>query len=108
HLGFALSTTQVASGSIFGAGAGKRLADVRWSVAGKMVIAWVLTLPSAAIVGALAGQVAGLGSAGTVIVALVALAVAIGIYLASRRQPVSADNVNDVPETAPTAATTAA
>jgi phosphate/sulfate permease len=41
HLGFALSTT-LASGSIFGAGAGKRPADVRWSVAGKMVRArWV-------------------------------------------------------------------
>ncbi|HEX4249394.1 MAG TPA: inorganic phosphate transporter [Pseudonocardia sp.] len=108
HLGFALSTTQVASGSIFGAGAGKRLADVRWSVAGKMVIAWVLTLPSAAIVGALAGEVAGLGTVGTIIVALVAIAVAAGIYIASRRDPVSANNVNDVPETTRPAVTTAA
>ena len=108
HLGFALSTTQVASGSIFGAGAGKRLADVRWSVAGKMVIAWVLTLPSAAIVGALAGQVAGLGAVGTVIVALVAIAVAIGIYVASRREPIGADNVNDVPETTERPATASA
>jgi PiT family inorganic phosphate transporter len=108
HLGFALSTTQVASGSIFGAGAGKRLADVRWSVAGKMVIAWVLTLPSAAIVGALAGEVAGLGTVGTIIVALVAIAVAAGIYIASRRDPVSASNVNDVPETTQPAVTTAA
>ena len=107
HLGFALSTTQVASGSIFGAGAGKRLADVRWSVAGKMVIAWVLTLPSAALVGALAGQVAGLGAAGTIVVALVAIAVAAGIYIASRRDPVSATNVNDVPETTQPAAASA-
>jgi len=107
HLGFALSTTQVASGSIFGAGAGKRLADVRWSVAGKMVIAWVLTLPSAALVGALAGQVAGLGAAGTIVVALVAVAVAAGIYIASRRDPVSATNVNDVPETTQPAAASA-
>ncbi|WP_028932775.1 inorganic phosphate transporter [Pseudonocardia spinosispora] len=102
HLGFALSTTQVASGSIFGAGAGRRLADVRWSVAGRMAIAWLLTLPSAAIVGALAGQVAGMGIAGTVVVALVAIAAAMGIYIASRRQPITASNVNDVPaETRP-------
>jgi inorganic phosphate transporter, PiT family len=107
HLGFALSTTQVASGSIFGAGAGKRLSDVRWSVAGKMVIAWVLTLPSAALVGALAGEVAGLGAAGTIVVALVAIAIAAGIYIASRRDPVSATNVNDVPETAQPAAASA-
>jgi PiT family inorganic phosphate transporter len=102
HLGFALSTTQVASGSIFGAGAGKRLAEVRWSVAGRMVIAWVLTLPSAALVGALAGGLADTGLAGTVIVALVAVALAAGIYVASRRQPVGAHNVNDVQATAST------
>jgi inorganic phosphate transporter, PiT family len=102
HLGFALSTTQVASGSIFGAGAGKRLAEVRWSVAGRMVIAWVLTLPSAALVGALAGGLADTGLAGTLIVALVAVALAAGIYVASRRQPVGAHNVNDVPATAST------
>jgi inorganic phosphate transporter, PiT family len=108
HLGFALSTTQVASGSIFGAGAGKRLAEVRWSVAGRMVLAWVLTLPSAAIVGALASRVVDLGPLGTVIVAVVAAAAALGIYLASRRQPVTAHNVNDVPETTGAPATASA
>ena len=40
HLGFPLSTTQVCSGSIFGAGAGRRLARVHWGVAGQMAIAW--------------------------------------------------------------------
>jgi PiT family inorganic phosphate transporter len=108
HLGFALSTTQVASGSIFGAGAGKRLAEVRWSVAGRMVIAWVLTLPSAAIVGALASRVADLGPLGTVVVAVVAAAAALGVYLASRREPVTAHNVNDVPETTGAPATASA
>ena len=55
HLGFALSTTQVATGSIFGAGAGRRLASVQWGVAGQMAVAWLLTLPAAAAVGAVAG-----------------------------------------------------
>jgi PiT family inorganic phosphate transporter len=97
HVGFALSTTHVCSGGVIGAGIGKRLAEVRWGTAGRMVIAWVLTLPAAAVVGALAGELASQGTAGTVIVALVAVIIAGGIYLASRRNPVNADNVNHVP-----------
>jgi len=97
HLGFALSTTQVATGSIFGAGAGRRLASVQWGVAGQMAIAWLLTLPAAAAVGAVAAWLASTGTVGTIIVAVVALAVGLGIYAISRRKPVTADNVNDVP-----------
>jgi PiT family inorganic phosphate transporter len=97
HLGFALSTTQVASGSICGAGAGRRLVDVRWSMAGRMVVAWVLTLPSAALVGALASGAAGEGMLGTLVVGLVAVAVALGLFIASRRRPVTARNVTEIP-----------
>lgn len=98
QLGFALSTTHVATGSIFGAGAGRRLASVRWGVAGRMAIAWVVTLPAAAAIGAVAAwTVNGGGPLGTVVVAVVGVGVACGIYVASRRRPVNADNVNDVP-----------
>jgi inorganic phosphate transporter, PiT family len=97
HLGFALSTTHVCTGSIFGASAGRQLASVRWGVAGQMALAWLLTLPSAAVVGALSAWVAGTGTFGTILVALVALAAGAGIYAASRRKPVTAENVNDVP-----------
>ncbi|QYN37048.1 inorganic phosphate transporter [Pseudonocardia sp. DSM 110487] len=97
HLGFALSTTQVATGAIFGAGAGRRLASVQWSVAGQMAVAWVLTLPAAAAVGAAAAWLASTGTVGTIIVGLVAAAIAAGIYAASRRRPITAENVNDVP-----------
>jgi inorganic phosphate transporter, PiT family len=97
HLGFALSTTQVCTGSIFGAGAGRRLASVRWGVAGQMAMAWLLTLPAAAIVGAVAAWVAATGVFGTIIVAMVLVGMAGGIYAASRRRPVTAENVNDVP-----------
>jgi inorganic phosphate transporter, PiT family len=97
HLGFALSTTQVATGAIFGAGAGRRLASVQWNVAGQMAIAWILTLPAAAAVGAASAWLASTGTVGTVIVALVAIAVGGGIYTASRRRPITAENVNDVP-----------
>jgi inorganic phosphate transporter, PiT family len=100
HLGFALSTTQVATGSIFGAGAGRRLATVQWGVAGQMAIAWILTLPAAAIVGAVSAWAASTGTIGTVLVAIVLVAAAGGIYAWSRRTPINADNVNDVPPVA--------
>lgn len=104
QLGFPLSTTQVCSGAIFGAGAGRRLAAVRWGLAGQMVIAWVLTLPSAAIMGALAGRVSQTGTAGTVVVAVGGLAIGGGVYALSRRQPVNASNVNELPAGRPEAA----
>ncbi len=52
HFGFPLSTTHVISGGVMGAGAGKRFSAVRWGVAGNIVVAWLLTLPGAALVGA--------------------------------------------------------
>ncbi|MCQ9132539.1 inorganic phosphate transporter [Streptomyces hilarionis] len=99
HLGFALSTTQVASGSILGAGLGRRLAEVRWGVAGRMVIAWLVTLPAAALAGGLAASaVTHGGNAGTTVVALVGVALAAGIVAISRRNPVHAHNVNETHE----------
>ena len=47
---------------------------------------------------------AGTGTVGTVIVFVVAVAVAGGIYAASRRKPVTAENVNDVPAPTPVGA----
>ena len=44
-MGMALSTTHVATGSILGSGVGKPGASVRWSVAGRMAVAWLITLP---------------------------------------------------------------
>jgi inorganic phosphate transporter, PiT family len=104
HLGFALSTTQVCTGSIFGAGAARRLSSVHWSVAGQVAIAWGLTLPAAAVMGAVAASVATTGVIGTIIVAIVLVGMAAGIYAASRRRPVTAENVNDVPAPQPVAA----
>ncbi len=52
HFGYPLSTTQVIAGGVMGAGAGKRLSAVRWGVAGNIVVAWLLTLPAAAAIGA--------------------------------------------------------
>ncbi|MGW1256513.1 anion permease [Streptomyces sp. NPDC002513] len=99
HLGFALSTTQVVSGGILGAGLGRRLAEVRWGIAGRMAIAWLVTFPAAALVGGVsAGVVKYGGNAGTVVIALITAAIAAFIVLASRRNPVHADNVNETHE----------
>jgi PiT family inorganic phosphate transporter len=100
HLGLPLSTTQVCTGSIFGAGAGRRLASVNWGVAGRIVLAWTFTLPSAAAVGAAASWLAATGTAGVIVVAVTGVALASGIYAASRRDAVTADNVNDLPRPA--------
>ena len=53
HLGYPLSTTHVISGGVIGAGATQRLSAVRWGVAGNIVVAWILTIPAAALVAAL-------------------------------------------------------
>ncbi|WP_317230177.1 anion permease [Clavibacter sp. MX14-G9D] len=92
HLGFALSTTQVASGSVIGSGLGRRGASVRWNTVGKIALGWLLTLPSAAIVGAVAALIASTGTVGFVIDAVVGVAVIIWIFWRSRRNAVDARN----------------
>ena len=52
-LGGPVSTTQVVSSSIMGVGAAERVSKVRWGVAGEIMMAWVLTIPSTMLAGAL-------------------------------------------------------
>jgi PiT family inorganic phosphate transporter len=68
---------------------------VHWGIAGRIALAWAFTLPSAAVVGAAASWLAATGTAGVVVVGVGGVAVAAGIYNASRRTPVTAANVND-------------
>jgi len=51
--GIPVSTTHTITGSIIGVGATQRISAVRWGVAGKIVYAWILTIPMAAAIGAL-------------------------------------------------------
>ncbi|WP_066373186.1 inorganic phosphate transporter [Herbidospora mongoliensis] len=97
HFGFPLSTTQVCTGSVIGAGLGKRLAEVRWGVAARMGVAWLITLPAAALVGAIAFGVAQLigGTLGVIVVFAAAVIFAALLYLASRKTAVTSKNVND-------------
>lgn len=101
HFGMALSTTHVATGSIMGTGIGHPNSKVRWGLAGRMAIAWVVTLPAAALVGAalwwLSHEI-GL-FAGEIVGVLVAFAIMLWLvfYIVhrSRRAPINPDNVND-------------
>jgi PiT family inorganic phosphate transporter len=96
HFGYSLSTTHVATGSILGTGIGKKGAEVRWGVAGRMATAWLFTLPMAGLVGAGAyGLAAAIGGTTGVIADMVILiAVTATIYLRSRKTAVSHENVN--------------
>src|SRR6202522_306773 len=81
HFGYSLSTTHVATGSIIGTGLGKKSADVRWNVAGRMATAWVFTLPLAGLVGAGAEALAhSIGATTGVVVDLIILAAVAGFF----------------------------
>jgi PiT family inorganic phosphate transporter len=92
HLGFALSTTQVASGSVIGSGLGRRGSSVRWGTAGRIGIGWLLTLPAAGIVGAVTAAIASLGPVGILIDTVLGVAVVTLIFWLSRRNQVHSAN----------------
>ncbi len=91
HLGFPLSTTHMISGAVMGAGAAKRLSAVRWGVAGNIVVAWVLTLPAAALIGGAAYAVCSIfgdSAVGPIVVlAGISAAVAASFLARVRRGP---------------------
>ncbi|WP_435300633.1 anion permease [Timonella sp. A28] len=97
YFGYSLSTTHVATGSVMGSGVGMPGAHVRWGVAKKMFMAWIVTLPAAGIVGAVCFWIQDIvgGTLGSSIVFVLLIAVSLWMYLHSRRKPVNSSNVND-------------
>lgn len=95
HFGFALSTTQVASGSVIGAGLGRKGGAVRWSKAGQMFLGWALTLPAAAVVGSLSALLTSVGDIGLILDAILTVGVVIAIFQISNRNKVGHHNVLD-------------
>jgi inorganic phosphate transporter, PiT family len=94
-LGFPISSTHAISGGVMGAGAGKRISAARWGVAGNIVVAWLLTLPAAGVIGAAAYGVArifGTGALGPVLVALLGISLIVAAFTRRSQQgaPVSA------------------
>lgn len=96
HFGYALSTTQVCTGSVMGSGLGKPGGEVRWGVAGRMVVAWLVTLPLAGLVGAVTYWIVHLigGYPGALVGFLLLVAVSAAIYVRSRKNKVDHNNVN--------------
>ncbi|WP_099025368.1 inorganic phosphate transporter [Mycolicibacterium palauense] len=98
--GMALSTTHVATGSILGSGVGKPGAEVRWAVAGRMAVAWLVTLPAAAVVGALSYWLAHGVSVvtspllGSLVIFAILVALSLYIWWRAQQQKVDHTNVN--------------
>ena len=86
--GFPVSTTHTISGSVLGAGASTRFSAVRWGVAGNIILAWLLTIPCAAAVGALMETLTRLPGGVVlvlVLVTMIAAAAFVGRNLEARR-----------------------
>ena len=94
--GYAVSSSQVASGSVLGSGVGKPGAEVRWGVAGRMATAWLVTLPLAGGIGAISfWLVHALGGYLGVATGFAALfGMSLAIWLRSRKVRVDHTNVN--------------
>ena len=88
YFGYPLSTTQVVSGAVVGSGIGRGETEVNWGIAGRMGVAWVLTIPGAALMAATVyGVVYALGdTAGPVLVGAGAIAGSIALFLKTRRE----------------------
>ena len=95
-LGVPVSTTHTITGAIVGVGATRRLSAVRWGVAGRIVWAWVLTIPAAATVAAVTYAIT---VSTLAVAALILVAVFVAVVLAIRR------NRRDVETVEPAAAT---
>ncbi len=80
HLGFPVSTTHTVSGSILGAGAATRPSVVRWDVLRSILVAWVITIPCAAVMGASMVILTRLPG-GSGVVVMVAIPLIAGIYI---------------------------
>ena len=86
HFGYPLSSTHVISGGVMGSGAAKRLSAVRWGVAGSIVTAWIVTLPTAGLIGAAAYAIANAFGTGALGPLLMTLAGVAGLTLTARRR----------------------
>jgi PiT family inorganic phosphate transporter len=96
QVGYALSTTQVCTGSVLGSGLGKPGGEVRWGVASRMATAWLVTLPLAGLVGAITYWIVhGIGGyPGAIIGFSLLVGVSTAIYIRSRKVKVDHKNVN--------------
>jgi PiT family inorganic phosphate transporter len=98
YYGYPLSTTQVVSGGVLGAGLGKKLASVRWGVIGQMATAWTFTIPASAMLAGGAWKIsAEFGTstnAGSFVIAVLAALGAFGLYRLAQHNNISPDDLD--------------
>ena len=98
HFGYSLSTTHVATGSILGTGVGKKGAEVRWNVAGRMATAWLFTLPVRRRWSAPAARRSRRhrrSRRASLVALAILIAIAALVFIRSRKNRVGHNNVND-------------
>ena len=81
-LGIPVSTTHTITGAVVGAGSTRRLSAVRWGVAGRIVWAWVLTIPAAGVVAALAYRLAAMPNHTVALLAFTLVVLLAGVLVA--------------------------
>jgi inorganic phosphate transporter, PiT family len=84
--GLPVSTTQVVSGSVIGAGATRRFSAVRWGVARRIVWAWIFTIPASATLAAIAALLVKAGPVAVTLAILVVGAVGLSLLVRQRRR----------------------
>ncbi len=98
YYGYPLSTTQVVSGGVLGAGLGRKLASVRWRVIGQMATAWTFTIPAAAVLAGVTWELSDLFGAssnvGALVIALLAAVGALALYRMAQRNNITADDLD--------------
>jgi len=98
YYGYPLSTTQVVSGGVLGAGLGKKVDSVHWNVIGQMLTAWIFTMPGAAVLGGAAWAIADIfgarANAGALVICLLAAAGAFGLWTLAQRNNIGPDDLD--------------
>jgi PiT family inorganic phosphate transporter len=98
YYGYPLSTTQVVTGGVTGAGLGKAGGTVHWNVLGQMLGAWILTMPGAAVLGGVTWSIADIwgpeSNVGGIVVCLLAIACAAGLWTLAQRNKVTAADLD--------------
>lgn len=90
--GLPVSTTQVVSGSVMGAGATRRFSAVRWGVARRIVWAWIFTIPASAVLAAVAALLVEAGPVPLAFAVLVVGTVALYLLVRQRRRKQPGDD----------------
>jgi PiT family inorganic phosphate transporter len=98
YYGYPLSTTQVVSGGVLGAGLGRPGATVHWNVIGQMLSAWILTMPGAGVLGGLAWAIADIFGAhsnvGAIVIVALAAAGAFGLWTLAQRNKITPQDLD--------------